>query len=155
MRATMLALSNPRIGEILGVATVLGIPGAFGVVWLSDRAGRLLPILATVLASILALTLLLIPTGAIGYGIAMGILSIAWAFGLPYFQAVEANLDPGGSVVVAGGFFTATAAAIGPAFAASLVGPDGYGSVLVVAIVLYVVVIFLMTAAIRIERKGF
>ena len=147
-----LGLAGERVGEILGLATMLGIPAAFGVVWLSDRAGRLLPILAAVLTSMLALGLLLAPTGALGYGVAMGMLSIAWAFGFPYFQAVEASLDPGGSVVVAGSFLTASAAAVGPALAGSLVGPDGYGPVLLGAIGLYLVVTILMTAALRIAR---
>ena len=39
------------------------------------------------------------------YFLTMTGLSVAWAFGLPYFQAFEARLDPGGSVVVAGGLW--------------------------------------------------
>jgi len=146
------SLSGQRIGEILGIATVLGIPAAFGVVWLGDRYGRLLPLTAAVIVSAASLVLLRNGSGTPVYVAAMCALSVAWAFGLPYFQAFEARLDPGGSVVVVGGFFTAAGGALGPALAATVVAPDDYGSVLVVAIAIYFVVTCLMVAASRLGR---
>ena len=74
---------------------------------------------------------------------------MAWAFGLPYFQAFEARLDPGGSVVVAGGFFTSVGAAIGPALAATLVRPGDYSWVILASIGIYLAVAVLMYAAAR------
>ena len=143
------SLSGQRIGEILGIATVLGIPAAFGVVWLGDRFGRLVPLIAAVFVSVCSLALLLNWSGTAVYVAAMCALSVAWAFGLPYFQAFEARLDPGGSVVVAGGFFTAVGGALGPALAATVVSPDDYAIVLAVAIAIYFVVACLMSAASR------
>ena len=146
-------LADHRVGEILGIATVIGMPAAFGVVWLGNRFGDLLPIMASLLLSIAALVLLMLSSGQGVYIIAMCGLSIAWAFGLPYFQSVEARLDPGGSVVVAGGFFTSGGGALGPALAAMLVGGQGYAGVLLAAIGIYVIVAALMSVCLRLVTR--
>ncbi len=145
-------LSHERTGEILGVATLLGIPAAFAVVWLGDRFGELKPILVSLTLSVFGLLILLNGSGTAVYSVAMCALSIAWAFGLPYFQAFEARLDPGGSVVVTGGFFTSIGAALGPALAAMIVAPNDYANVLVVAAAIYVTVACLMFAADRFKN---
>ena len=146
-------LADHRIGEILGIATVIGMPAAFGVVWLGNRFGDLLPIMAALLLSIASLVLLMVSSGQSIYIVAMCGLSIAWAFGLPYFQSVEARLDPGGSVVVAGGFFTSGGGALGPALAATLVGGQGYAGVLLAAIGVYVIVAALMSVCLRLVTR--
>ena len=71
---------------------------------------------------------------------------------MPYFQAFEAKLDPDGSVVVAGGFFTSAGAALGPAIAATVVTPGDYSAVLLIAIGIYIVVAGLMIAAARLAQ---
>jgi predicted MFS family arabinose efflux permease len=148
------ALPDYRIGEILGIATIIGIPAAFGVVWLGNRYGQLKPITAALFLAVSALTLLIVWSGTAVYVVAMCALSFAWAFGLPYFQAFEARLDPGGSVVVAGGFFTAMGGAAGPALAASLVAPNYYADVLLGAIVIYLVAAGLMVVASRLVARN-
>ncbi len=148
------ALPDYRVGEILAIATIIGIPAAFGVVWLGNRYGQLRPITAALFLAISALTLLIFWSGTAVYVVAMCALSVAWAFGLPYFQAFEARLDPGGSVVVAGGFFTAMGGAAGPALAASLVAPNYYADVLLGAIVIYLVAAGLMVVASRLVARN-
>ena len=145
-------LPDQRIGEILGIATLLGMAAALGVVWVANRFGQLLPLAAALFLSIAALVYLQQPTGTETYAIAMCLLSIGWGFGLPYFHAVEARLDPGGSVVVAGGFFTAGGSAVGPALAAMLVRPDDYDLVMNVAIAIYALVFVLMVFCVRKAR---
>ena len=102
-----MGLPDYRVGEILGFASLLGIPSAMLVVWLGDRFGQLMPLLFAMLVAIVSLAWLLVPAGALTYVVSMSALGFAWAFGLPFFYAFEARLDPGGSVVVVGGFFTA------------------------------------------------
>ncbi len=145
-------LPDQRIGEILGIATLLGMAAALGVVWVANRFGQLLPLAVALFLSIAALVYLQHPTGTETYAIAMCLLSIGWGFGLPYFHAVEARLDPGGSVVVAGGFFTAGGSAVGPALAAMLVRPDDYDLVMNVAIAIYALVFVLMVFCVRKAR---
>ncbi len=150
-------LDTEQVGTVLGVVSIIGIPAGMAVVLLGDRLGLRLPIAISLAGSITALTILLIPTtGHLAYWIAMTLLSIAWAFGIPYFQAAEARLDPAGSVVVAGGFVTNAGSALGPAFAAWLVGRGGYPAVVISAIVVYVLVgvlIFLALGATSLRRR--
>lgn len=137
-------LANHQIGLVLGAATVLGIPAAFGVFVLGSRFGRFLPILCVALVQIFALLLLLMAPAPFRYVIAMCLLSMCWAFALPYFHAIEARIDPGGSVVVAGGFATSFGGFIGPAVAAYLVSPGSYRGMIFAAMGAYLSVIFLM-----------
>jgi len=98
-------LSNIQIGKALGISSLIGVPSALVVAWLGDRFGQLRPLLAAIILSVLAHLLLLMPTGVVSYYIAICALGAAWAFGLAYFYALEARLDPGGSIAVVGGIF--------------------------------------------------
>jgi MFS family permease len=148
------ALSMNRIGEILGLSSLLGIPAALLVAWVGDRFGQLGPLVFSMSISIGALVWLQFPAGELTYIVSMILLGSAWAIGLPYLYAVEARLDPGGSVVVVGGFFTNCGSVAGPAFAATLVVPGEYGNVLDAAIGVYVLVIVLITIATRIAARA-
>ena len=148
-----LAIPDFRIGEILGFASLLGIPAALIVLLIGDRFGQLRPLLFAVSLSMAALAWLLFPAGVSTYAVSMGVLGFAWSFGLPFFYAVEARLDPGGSVVVVGGFFTAIGSVAGPAIAATLVTPDGYDRVLVTAVCVYTLVAGLMVLSAHLARR--
>jgi len=149
-----IGLDVVRIGEILGFSAMLGIPAALLVVWIGDRFGQIGPLLVAVLLAMGAELWLLFPTGVSTYIVSMAVLSFAWAVGLPYFYAVEARLDPGGSVVVVGGFFTNVGSVAGPAIAASLIAPDGFDQILLAGLGIYVIVICLMTLSARIAGRG-
>lgn len=141
-------LSSYQIGESLGIASLLGVPAALLVVWIGDRFGQLRPLLAAIALSVIAHLLLLAPNGTVSYVLAVFVLGIAWAIGLAFFYAIEARLDPGGSVVVVGGFFTSCGSVAGPALAASLVQPDNFGGVLFAAICVYVIAAVLATMSV-------
>ena len=140
----LFGLDGGEIGTILGAATVLGIPAAFGVFLLGARFGRYVPIMLTGLTQSIALLLLLTGSTPSIYVIAMCLMAIGWAFALPYFQAIEARIDPRGSVVVAGGFATSLGGFLGPAAAASLVRPGHYGDMITGTVIAYIVVILLI-----------
>jgi hypothetical protein len=148
------ALSMNQIGEILGLSSLLGIPAALLVAWVGDRFGQLGPLVFSMSLSIGALVWLQFPSGEPTYMVSMICLGSAWAIGLPYFYAVEARLDPGGSVVVVGGFFTNCGSVAGPALAATLVAPGEFGNVLDAAIGVYVLVIGLIVLATRIAARA-
>jgi len=133
-------LSHRQVGETLGVATLIGIPAGFAVAWMGERFGQLKPLLISLGLSVAGLTGLLVASSAATYVVAMCTIGFAWALGLPFFQAVEARLDRGGSVVVLGSFFTACGSAIGPALAATLVRPGSFDAVLSVAVAVYLIV---------------
>jgi MFS family permease len=137
-------LEGEEIGLVLGVATMLGIPAGFGVYFVGSRFGRFKPIMVAILVQVGALILLLSGGGQSSYVLAMCLLAPCWGFALPYFQAIEARIDPGGSVVVAGGFATSFGGFVGPAVAASLVSAGNYESLIITAGVSLFVVIALM-----------
>jgi MFS family permease len=146
-------LEGVEIGLVLGIATMLGIPAGFGVYFLGSRFGRFKPIMAAALVQIAALLLLLSGKGQSSYLVAMCLLAPCWGFALPYFQAIEARIDPGGSVVVAGGFATSFGGFAGPAIAASLVSDGSYGSMLLTACAGLLVAITLMrVVSLRMRR---
>jgi len=140
----LFALQSGEIGTILAAATVLGIPAAFGVFLLGARFGLYVPVMLAVLAQFVALALLMTGSTASMYVISMCLMSLGWAFALPYFQAIEARIDPRGSVVVAGGFATSLGDFLGPAAAASLVRPGNYSEMLIGAMITGGVVILLV-----------
>ena len=147
-----LSVGHERVGQVLGFATLLGMGAALAVVWLGDRYGELKPIWVSLIVVSLGLVMLDQAAGEGAYWVTMCMLSVAWAFGMPYFQAFEARLDPEGSVVVAGGFFTSVGGGLGPAIAAMVVAPGNYSTVLWVAIGFYAVTAVLMSAAARFSR---
>lgn len=138
------SLDSGEIGTILGVATVLGIPAAFGVFLLGARFGRYVPIMLTGLTQSIALLLLMTGSSPSTYVISMCLMSLGWAFALPYFQAIEARIDPRGSVVVAGGFATSLGDFLGPVTAASLVRPGHFSDMIIGTMMAYAVVILLI-----------
>jgi hypothetical protein len=149
-------LSSKDIGLVLGAVTVLGIPAAFGVFLLGARFGRFLPILISVLVQCTALMIMLTGSGYYAYFASMCFMALGWAFALPYFQAIEAKIDPGGSVVVAGGFATSLGDFTGPAAGASLVSPGHYHNMFFAAAGAYALVVLLMrVVTLRTDREEF
>lgn len=147
-------LESEEIGLVLGVATVLGIPAGLGVYFIGSRFGRFKPILVAVLVQVSGLLLLLIGQQQFSYVLAMCLLAPCWGFALPYFQTIEARIDPGGSVVVAGGFATSLGGFIGPAVAASLVSEGSYQKMIITAgISLIVVVALVRIVTLRVGRR--
>ena len=145
-------LSDYRVGEILGFASLLGIPAALGVAWLGDRLGQLMPLLFLASVGIVFSAWLLGDPGQLTYRTSIYLLNCVWAAGLPYFQALAARLDPGGSIVVVCGFFTANADFIGPAMAAVFVDYGGYGLVLTGAMGFYAVTAVLVSLSVRFAK---
>lgn len=137
-------LEGSEAGLVLGVSVMLGVPAAFGVFLLGTRFGMYLPILVTTVLQSGALLILLTGPGELKYLMSMCIMSMGWGFALPYFQAIEAQIDPGGSVVVAGGFATSFGGFLGPAVAAALVSPGSYSGMIIAAVAGYVGVMILM-----------
>ena len=147
-------LNNGQIGAVLGIATFLGIPAALAVVWFGERWGHFVPVLIGTSCQILALVVLVFAPSAVVYILAMCMLASAWAFSLPYIHAIEAEIDPGGSVVVAGGFATSLGGFIGPAGAAMLIHPGAYSTMLISAAVALLFVIGLMRYVCARVRSG-
>lgn len=123
-------LTAAQVGQALGLASLLGIPGAFAVTWLGSRFGYFRPIAVAAVIQMGMMTWLIHAQSFSEYLVIICVFSMGWAFVLPYFQAIEARIDPGGSVVLAGSFATGMAGFAGPAAAALVVRPGDYSLLL-------------------------
>lgn len=123
-------LAATEVGSALAIASLIGVPAAFSVTLIGSRFGYYRPLLFAAVLQMLSLFLLMSDLGSAWYLQAVIMMSIGWAMSLPYFQAILAGLDKGGSVVVAGGFATGAGGFLGPAGAAALVGTMGYPGVI-------------------------
>jgi predicted MFS family arabinose efflux permease len=133
-----LDLNDHQIGLVLGIGSLAGIPGAFAIVLMGRRFGRIKPLSLGIVLAITGL-LLLIKTDAFALYLAGScLLGFSWAFCLPYIQGLLAGLDSGGSAVAAGAATSTVGGAIGPGLAALFVGDGLYDRVFVMTIVLFI-----------------
>ena len=147
-------LVGQQVGRILGTATFLGVPAALLVTWIGDRFGQLPPLAFALLVSVTGMLILLYPVGRVSYEVSMYLMGFIWAFALPFFYAIGARIDPGGSVVVVAGFFTSLGATTGPAVSAMLVRPGDYDDIMLGAIGLYGLVLAMMVVCVRRLEQG-
>ena len=127
-------LSPATIGLALGISSILGVPGAYGIVWLGERFKRNAMLMCGLGITSTGLLILLMAGNVVYYSIALCLLGFSWAFTVPCFQSIQADMDKQGSVVTAGAFATTIGNAIGPAVAAAVVGSGDYARVVQVAI---------------------
>jgi len=129
-------LTDRQVGSALLIASLSGIPGAFAIVILGSRFGRIGPLTVGVGLSICGLLALINRESFGSYLIGASLLGFAWAFCLPYIQGLMAELDPHGSAVAAGSASSTIGGSIGPGLAALAVGGSSYRPVLGLAICL-------------------
>jgi len=149
-----IALNDNQIGTALGLASIIAVPASFAVVWLGPRFGRLKPTVFAVALGVSGLLLLLVTNSYATYFVASTLLAICWAFGLPYFQSILAELDHKGSVAAAGSFAVTIGEAMGPAMGASQAETGEYAGVIWISIALFIVSIALILPATRTKISG-
>lgn len=149
-----IGLSNEEIGRVLLIASLIGIPGAFTIVLISDRFGVIAPLSAGIAIAIAGLITLISANSYQGYFIGSCFLGFSWAFCLPYIQAYLATLDRDGSALAAGSTASTLGAAIGPGIAAAVVGEGAYGSIFAISIAFFIVTTLLfLLSRIQINLK--
>lgn len=133
-----LDLSDQQIGLVLGIGSLAGIPGAFSIVLMGRRFGRIKPLSLGIALAILGLMLLIKTDDFALYLAGSCLLGFSWAFCLPYIQGLLAGLDSHGSAVAAGAATSTVGGAIGPGLAALFVGDGLYDRVFVMTIALFI-----------------
>lgn len=132
-------LSDGEIGSSLGVASILGVPGAFAIVFVGSRFGHAVPVLVGIAVGAASLVGIMTAGDYWSFLLFTCIHSVTWAFCTPYIQSILADLDPGGAVVTAGGIASGAGAGLGPAAAASLVSANEYSGVMVTSMAAYAI----------------
>jgi len=131
-----LALSDQQIGSALLIASLAGIPGAFAIVLLGSRFGRMAPLSIGVGLSLCGLLALMSGASLGSYLLGASLIGFSWAFCLPYIQGLLAGLDPHGSAVAAGAASSTIGGSIGPGVAALALGSGSYARVLALSMCL-------------------
>jgi MFS family permease len=111
----------------------IGGPAALFVAWWSTRSGRLKPVFSCVLATVLSVSLYLMPHPAAFVAACIG-FGIFFSLAFPYIIGVSTEMDNLGQVAAVAGFISSLGLATGPAIAAALVGESRYELVVLFAL---------------------
>ena len=129
-------LSELTVGNIMLVSSLIGIPGSLVIILIGTRFGLIPPLLFGMLCSLVGMGILLTTKTYTSYFISACLLGFGWALCLPYIQTLLAKLDKKGSALAAGNSFATIGAALGPGFAAMVVGNSNYDRVFALSITL-------------------
>ncbi|GEK48718.1 hypothetical protein PRZ61_00795 [Halomonas pacifica] len=129
-----LALPEAQIHGVTVIAGGIGGVGALAVMWLGERRGRTCPLAGGLLLSLAATATLLLDRGLLPYAAAVMMLSICWAFTLPYLQGALAQLDRFGELTAIGCFVMMCSLSLGPWLVG--LGIDGGGVALGLLLIL-------------------
>jgi hypothetical protein len=147
--ALLAGLSDAEVGMSLGLASVLGMPGAFAILFVGARFGHAVPVLVGFVIGSLSLVGIMRADSYGSFFLFTSIHSVAWAFVTPYIQSVLADLDPGGAVVTAGGIASGAGAGIGPAVTGHFVTESDYSGVLSTGLAAFALAAIAITIAAR------
>lgn len=125
-------ISAQHSGEILAIATVMGIAGAACVSLIGTRLPRLPLLLAGYAVMAAAVLLLLGQPTLVRFALAALLFKFAWTFILPLILACLADLDHSGKLMNASNLVIGGGLAIGPAIAGRLIEASGGFAVLLV-----------------------
>jgi predicted MFS family arabinose efflux permease len=143
-----------RIGEALAMSAIAGFIGASLATWLSIRQGRLAPLVASTLCSIVSLIILRMSSVYLVYAAAIALFNLAWNFSIPYQFGSLAEVDPSRRTVALGGAVVFGGLTAGPIIATSSVGNGEFHNVTWVGIFFCTVSLGLFTRLlIPIERS--
>lgn len=132
-------LERGFIGDALGWATWLGTAGAVLVIVMGARFGRLRPLFAAFLLTLVGTAGFLWSSNPLVFLIANIGTAITWSFVVPYLFGMISQLDSSGRLATLGGFVSKCGLASGPLLAGLLLRSDNFDlliwlSVLVLAV---------------------
>lgn len=121
----------------LMISQFLGIAGAFVAAMAGRRFGRAWPLAVGVLGGAVVLTALFGQFTAMVYAITVCVYNFAWNMTHPFLLGAMASFDRHGRVVVYAVAAQMLGLAVGPAFAANLLGDGNYDRVIVAGMSLF------------------
>lgn len=144
-------ISPKHSGEILAIATVMGIAGAACTSLIGSRLPRQQLLLAGYALMAAAVLLLLGQPTLVRFALAALLFKFAWTFILPLILACLADLDHSGKLMNASNLMIGGGLAIGPAIAGRLIEASGGFAVLLMG---GAVITLLSLAMILASRPG-
>lgn len=123
--ASQAGIDAQQSGNILAMATLLGVVGAVCAALLGQRIRRVHVLLAGYLMMMAAILLLLWQPAMPRFTVATFLFKFAWTFVLPFILASLAHLDRGGRMMSAINLVIGAGLAIGPAVAGQIIAANG------------------------------
>jgi len=117
MIAETSGIAGEKVGQILSIATVMGIAGSLSATWIGNRGVRALWLLLGYGVMALSVALLFGMPGVLRFTIAAIIFKFVWTFALPFIVACIADMDRNGQLVNSMNMLIGGGLAIGPAIA--------------------------------------
>jgi predicted MFS family arabinose efflux permease len=130
-------VSEQGVANGLMMSQFLGVGGAFMAALAGRRFGRIIPLAVGIIGGALVLVYLYGQFTALAYAVTVCVYNFAWNMSHPYLLAGMASFDRHGRVVVYAVAAQMLGLAVGPAFAASLLGEGDYSRVITAGIALF------------------
>ena len=113
-------LDAARTGELLAIASVLGIVGAMAASWIGNRISRAVMLLTGYAILVVTLVGLSLKAGVTGFAASVFGFKFAWTFVLPFILAAAAKADASGRLIATLNFVIGAGLAVGPLIAGVL-----------------------------------
>lgn len=146
-------LPNSTIGLALGAAQLIAVGGALLAAVVSDRYGRVLPLLVVLVGQCLVLWLLIGKFSSLTFFVAVGAFQALFMIGVSYQMGAIAKVDVKGKYLVLMTAAQGLGAAFGPGIAASLIKDNDYSGVNTMAAVCCLISILMFFFIIYRSRK--
>ncbi len=118
--ASLAGLDAGHTGELLAIASVMGIVGAACASFIGNRIARAAMLLTGYTILVAALLGLSAHPGSTGYAAAIFAFKFAWTFVLPFILAAAAKTDTSGRLIATLNFVIGAGLAVGPLIAGFL-----------------------------------
>ncbi|CAE6920419.1 MFS transporter [Paraburkholderia domus] len=150
--ASLAGLDAGHAGELLAVASVMGIVGAACASFIGNRIARAAMLLTGYAILVAALLGLSAHPGSTGYAAAIFAFKFAWTFVLPFILAAAAKTDTSGRLIATLNFVIGAGLAVGPLIAGFLLDAGAGLNTLFQGAA--VICILSFVCLLRVERNG-
>jgi len=147
-------VTEQGVANGLMLSQFLGIAGAFVAAMAGNRFGRIMPLLFGIIGGSAVLFFLFGTFTALVYALTVCVYNFFWNVTHPFLLASMASFDKHGRVVVYAVAAQMLGLAVGPAFAASLLGDGNYSRVIWAGISLFVLSYLLILVPLLAHRRA-
>ena len=144
-------ITEQGVANVLTISQLLGMLGAFLVVFLSSRVKRGLPFATSILLCAIGVGFLLFGVDFLKFSIAVYLFNFAWNMVVPYIMATLSSFADNSKTVIRGSCMQMLGVATGPYIAAKIVGSSAtpaYDTVNLFAVSMFIVALLLLLPAI-------
>lgn len=141
------------IGRALAISSIAGIGGALLAVVVCTRSNRSLPLVASGAVSVASFVLLLGHVSGIAFVVSGILFNAAWNFSMPFLSGMCSAADARGRIVCSMGCIQTVGTGLGPAVAATLLGRNGFSSVLWMSVAVVVLSMAVVLAGLRAHHR--